>query len=511
MDAKFVSKHVQTVGPAAVAVLFGVMFWLWPVAMDDLWYLPDNPATGTWGCFAETVANCLQHWRDDTGRLANMVTAPFLALLPRWVFAAVSACAVFAVFVLGLRLLRCRFDSARGAVWVLTVTFVLPWFEFLFTVVYAVNYVWGAAIGLYVTAVFAGVLHRRAHLWLALPAAFVCGWWHEGLSVPLFAALVAWITVRGRSAVGPGRLLMLLALAAGIAVLACMPAMRSMTARRETFLCIKTVWTETVLNTVVFNCMFYVLAAFATVVFAVRRWRVHLLADRRRLALFAACLAFGVVTLPIYIVYYNGARTGFFSQLYCCLGVLLLLPVLWPRGTGRRFGRVCAWGAVTLAVINLGCAIKVQTRLSAEFAGARRLFAMAQKSGRNFVFLDYTPFKIGPDALKPSYMLLNFNASCREMVIIPAALSGFGGLGDAARHRCSDPRLVLWRGQLVTDAQLPAGRTDLIVTGPDGKKHRTRMRTRTFTAKDGTRWQVVLPHVAQMRPGFVIADARFAD
>lgn len=498
-----------TAAMAVVAVLFGILAWVYPFAIDDIWFFPEGTEPGTWDCFVQTLSGATEHWFNDNGRFSNIAQAPFLSLFPRWVFAATVGFCIFAIMVLGLRLMRAGALSLQGAIWVMVIGFVLPWFELMFTICYSTNYIFESALALFVTAVFLDRLRHRVPLWLAVVAAFFCGWWHEGLAVPLIGGLAVWLLVAGRNEWTRRRLIILGALVAGFIVILCMPAFWAMIGEiRPRFMWHKTVWTETVLYIGVLNCMFYIFVAVLFAVLCVRRWRRRLFSDRQRLAAVLFLAAFGFLAFLIYFVYYNGARTAFFSQIYCSIGLLALVPVIWPRIAGLKFRGVFTWLALAATATSLVFAIKVQTRLSDEFYTAQREFSAAQARGEDFIFLDFTPVTVGPDALKASYILISFHTDQCGMTIIPEDYADFGGEADAATRRCSDPRVVMWNGQLATDCDLPAERFDIMVTDADGHEERSRVRIRKFTAPDGTRWAAILPNITQMNPLFTITDAR---
>lgn len=154
---------------------------------------------------------------------------------------------------------------------------------------------------------------------------------------------------------------LLLGLIAGITVILCMPAFHTMTGNRESNL-LKSVWIESLINIVAFDCMFYAYLAAFIVCMMIRKTRRRLTADTRRFGFLIFALVFGAVLTVIYLKYYNGPRTGLFAQLVCMLGILRLFPDR-EHNAGRQH-TVSAMTfslVIVLCVVNLIAAIRVQT------------------------------------------------------------------------------------------------------------------------------------------------------
>lgn len=492
-----------------LAVLFGCMFQLMPVCADDLWYLADScGAHGSLEYFTTTVSTCLDHWTYDTGRLANMATAPFLSLFPRSVFSLASILALFLILISGISLSKSPWLSGRAAIWILIVSFVIPWFEFLFTIVYASNYIWCAALGL----LFFYLFINDRFLSSAVPLIFIgvlTGWWHEGMSVPLLCACACYIAFPGIR-VTRRRWFMLGGLLTGILIIAGMPAFRAMTGDRVSHL-VKSVWIETMINVLAYNCCFYIYLLLLLAAFIRRSVRRRLCADRQAQALLLAIGVFGIVSTSIYIMYFNGARTGLFSQLMCGIGIMRLSPFLFPATRrGTLAGRCACGAAMALSLVSVIWAIAVQTRLSREYEDVSALAAEARKHGRGEVFYDATPIGIGPDFLKPSYMLLNTEYGLGGVVLIPQALQDFRPDSDAAT-RCGDDRLYIYRNHIVAVGRMPEERVDVSLTVADGRVLRSRVRMRGFAASSGDSCVAVLPHIMQVNANLEVKDARLLD
>ena len=170
-----------------VAVFYGVHdYWLddfefsrfLSIGSDGSWSLPD---------VATLRSLVAERWRFDSFRLCNFAVPPLL-LLPRWFTAAVMGVCWTAAAIVLMRLAQLR--SPRAA-WVVVglMAVMPPWWAYLPTLSSNLNYVASLLVG----AVFLDIFLRQRQIgWLpALISGIVTGWWHEGLSAPLIAAVVA--------------------------------------------------------------------------------------------------------------------------------------------------------------------------------------------------------------------------------------------------------------------------------------------------------------------------------
>lgn len=312
---------------AVLAILFGVIYQLYPVSVDDLWYLCETVApAGTLEALKQTWNYAVECTNSDTGRLGNLVVVPFLSYFPRWVYSTVSALCIWLILSLGARLAKQDRPSGCAAVWMAVVVFILPWYEYMFTMLYTVNYVWAAVVGLMFLTLFLRGNGDKLTVIRAiglLMIGFLMGWWHEGFSVPMVCGLVVWAMIVRTHVITGQRVTMAIGLLIGFICRISMPAFWRMPAVRESHV-IKSVWLETVINVVAFDCMFYLLAIALILVMMLpglrRRWSA-MKRDDRAFVMFA--LTFGVVSTVIYLRYFNGARTGFSAswcvRLDCCV------------------------------------------------------------------------------------------------------------------------------------------------------------------------------------------------
>lgn len=437
-----------------------------------------------------------------------MATAPFLNYLPRWAFAIFSAGAVFLVFILGISLAKVPWISGRSALWMFAVCFVFPWFDFLFTVVYAANYVWGISLGLLYLYFFLDRNRRRCPLVLLFLFSVLTGWWHEGLSVPLLCFIAAYISFR-RSKPTSRQIVMGVGLLSGIIIIMLMPAFRASVEGRCQFNWIKSVWYETLINVVVFNIIFYFYLFTFVSGLCLRRLRDRMCSNPENLAFLTGALVFGSVSTAIYLIYYNGPRTGGFCQLICFIAMLRLLSEFFPSiGRNAAKGQIIFLATTALCVVNMVASIRVQAKLSREYNDATVLMQSAQCKKTGQLFYDVTPISFGIDAMKPTYLLLNSWYGSLRINIIPKALEKFEFNLSGVRY-CRDKRLFIYRNYLIFKAEMPKERPDVMLYTSDGESLRSRLRYRPFVTSKGDSAILIQPHVQQVRKSLTISDAEF--
>ncbi|MCM1337034.1 MAG: hypothetical protein NC187_00940 [Candidatus Amulumruptor caecigallinarius] len=499
---------------AVLALLFGCVFQAYPLCVDDLWYLSDATAQlGTIEALRQTWYICIDSMTFDTGRLSSLVLTPFLGFFPRWVFSLCSALCIWLVLMFGIKLSRVSPISGRSAYWLALVVFILPWYEFLFTMLYSANYVWATALGLTFLWVFfsrgRGSISPGRFCLLAL-LGVMTGWWHEGWTVPMACGLAVWAWMKGRACITRRRVLLAVSAACGFICRVAMPGFWLMPDRRSSQL-VKSVWQETVINAVAFDCMFYLLAGVLLAVLLIpvlrRRWRTMEIDDR---AFVVFAMVFGTVSTVIYLMYFNGARTGLFAQVICGLGVLRL-----SRAWGRRSRRMIVAGRVAFSlvwlasVINLVGAVKVQRGLTREFDEVWTVAHSKELAGMEpLVYFDPTPIRLDIDLYKGSYMLLNTKYGQWHMKLLPKAAEGFDPESPDVK-RCSDPRLMLYGGLVFVEGV--GSRDDLLITLDDGSQVRTRVRQRPFAISDGDSCAVLVTHWQLTHSGVTVTDAVYAD
>lgn len=511
MNMDNLSRYVYFGIAVILSILGGMMYYVTTVCCEDLWYQSASVGVhGTWEYFISTLNNCIDHWNWDTGRLCNTVSAPFLALFPHCVYSCITAILIAVIFIIGVRIAGLKWLSVSSAAWVGIVSFVIPWHDFMFTVVYSINYVWGCAFGLSIFYLFlkdysdkrVGIFTKCALFLFA----YVVGWWHEGMSMPLLIGLIVYLMVE-RKKPSVCRILILIGLSAGLVTIVSMPAFWLMTDERQSNI-IKSVLWETLVHLFAYNCLFYIYTLLV-ILRIIKSYRKDMV-DIRAKAFHCCVFVFGLISCIIYLKYYNGPRTGMFSQVFCGLGILNI-----NKNREVRNQILLSYISMTLifllASASLVKSIIIQVKLSKEIDEVKELAYISEIStGKKIVFYDPTPISFGIDMLKPSYQILNTKYGLQGIELFPSCLKNFS-LANKNLKRCTDARLIIFNNIIVYAESVPEERIDISLSGDNGEKVVSRTRFREFVTCDGDTVSYIIPHVQAMGSKMVITDAVLMD
>ena len=143
---------------AMVTIAHILVYSIMPYTCDDFWYMTplrdycmgidtSFPANGLWECWK-------YHYESDNIRLANVVFT-FTLLIPKIFPSIMSGILVGVMLWLSSRLsgLSWRNPLLLGVL-ALMLTFMLPWYEEMFTQCFALNYIWSTALSLWLAWFF---------------------------------------------------------------------------------------------------------------------------------------------------------------------------------------------------------------------------------------------------------------------------------------------------------------------------------------------------------------------
>ncbi len=496
-----------------LSVLGGIMYYVTTECCEDLWYQCKSVGVhGTWEYFVSTLNNCIDHWKWDTGRLCNTVSAPFLALFPHYIYSSITGFLIVVIFIIGIKIADLKWISISSAAWIGIVSFIIPWHDFMFTVVYSINYVWGCALGLLLLYIFFKDQSGFRISFIAkcglLLFSYIVGWWHEGLSAPLLIGLIVFLLVE-KNKPSTCRLLVLIGLFAGLVTIISMPAFWIMTDDRQSNI-IKSVLWETLVHLLVYNCLFYIY----TLLLIIRISRIKLYRKSSinvTTKAFHSCIfIFGLISCILYLKYYNGPRTGMFSQLLCGLGILNILKDRHIRNQ-RIWSYISVLFVFSLASVSLIKSIIIQEKLSKEIDEVNELAKLSEiKSGRKIVFYDQTPISFGIDFLKPSYQILNTKYGLQGVELFPRCLRDFS-LRKKDFQKCTDRRLLIYKNKIMYIGAVPEERIDILLISDSGERIVSRTRFRELITCDKDTVSYIIPHVQVMGSEMKVVDAFLMD
>lgn len=499
----------------AVCAMFAVLYAQTPLYADDLWYLEGmKPQTSGFRAFVACLHTVGRHWLHDTGRLANLICPPFLTLMPKWVYGIMIAAAIYVLIDYGRRISQAPPLSVRAGLWLVAVVFAFPWLDCMLSVVFSLNYVLPAAMSAVLVWYLLQGVHGRRYgragtMWLSL-LAFATAWMHEGLSVPLAAAMAAYVLFGDRSRLGNVRW-PLVAFAAGCVAIFVAPAFWNRLGNVEGNLPRRTRW-EWVANFVAFNFFSYAYVAFMAFSLCFRRVRRKMTAGTVFGGQAAGFLAFALASTAMMALFMVGLRVGAFAQMAGAAGVLWL-GSLYPVVLRRRMPADAGWAVlVAMCMVSMAVSLAVQPRLEREYM---QVVEQAATSDDGAVFVDCTDMRPGIDFFRPAYSLTSFalsneragNFYCgRPVYILPRALSGFGA--SHATVCASDSALLLFDGKVVFRGNVPHNNMRLVLTLADGGRLETRCQGRNFTGADGLPYAWLRPHVSFTGRTVHAVDAR---
>jgi len=491
---------------AIVVILFGVLFCIAPPYSDDIWYL-----LGTYGVDESIDATliamrtCVDHWFWDTGRLANLISPPFLALFPRWVFAVLNAVAL--AMMIGLsRSLAGALRGSLGAWFILgAVTLCLPWLDQMISIIYALNYVWTSALMLATLMFFVRFSsgrgpNSRLGLAGAVVVALLAGWMHEGFSIPFIAGMCAYAVVDRRALRSRPAISVAVSLMIGTVLIFCAPAtwFRGLS---ELSAFSKFGGLSIFKYLLKFDYLYFAMMGLVAAFMCVRKLRPLLFSRGERQAMVAFAVAGATLANIVMLKCHTGDRNFWCIDLMSMIGMVSLAGLLPIKGCRLRAVSRLASVIIALATMASMVAAIVEQRAinRAHDEVMKRYFASSDGN----VFFRYEGVKVGYSWGKTTTWLLDtwmndlFTEyyTGRPFHIVPASLEHF----DASKERSvgSDSTCFIYDGNMVCDPVIAIEADDLFyvyVRLRDGSRRKFRVEARPFTAANGHRYVWLKPH-----------------
>ena len=324
---------------AVVTIAFGLMYLMMPRAGDDYWFLAGMLDDGFCECWRWHIYN-------DNSRLCNILGSLTL-LLPRWIPALVSTAAVaWSLVLLGRMVGGPRPWQRPVAFTVVAAAFVLalPWWECIFTAVFAYNYLWPTPVMLWLMLWLSGLQRRRP--WLMLPVGVLFGAWHEIFSLPLLGGMLVLLLFSRRH-----RRLDVLALAVGL-VIGCAWVMLSPSVINRTGYWHRVHPLPEEYHILWWHVASGVFLLLAMASLCVRRMR------RRVLHPYTIVIAVYAGVCAVSLVVSQTIRAAWPIYLLAYVGIVHLLLGLW-RGMRSREGVAVAFTAVVWAFVLAHLAVAV--------------------------------------------------------------------------------------------------------------------------------------------------------
>ncbi|MCM1068065.1 MAG: hypothetical protein NC418_10890 [Muribaculaceae bacterium] len=175
-----------------ISGLYALMFYLQPPMMDDGWfesYSSDfiaNPSFSTFiNCLTDSV---IFRINEDNGRIVNLL-GNFLVIIPKPILGILLGACVGLTLYFGAILSKSWKNSLPAFTLLsLSLAYVLPWFDGMFTTMHALNYVLPSAISFATIILFLSDKIRNKPLSFIL--FFIIGTFHEAFSAALIGGII---------------------------------------------------------------------------------------------------------------------------------------------------------------------------------------------------------------------------------------------------------------------------------------------------------------------------------
>lgn len=513
------SRSLFDVWLIVVVMLYIAIFALTPMCVDDYFYSFHSASlTSPFDKAAAIWQNCQDRWHYDTGRLCNLMAPVFLGLLPKIVFSIISGFFIWMSVRLMCRLAGVGRGSVGSWVIVFLVNFALPWFEYMFTVIFALNYLWPSALSLlfvYWMLNFNAVVEKQSpsRFVVMCGIAVLTGWMHEGFSVPVIAGLTAtWALTRHRPA--KREFILFLCFVVGFMLIVASPALWCRTENMEPYFRFLSPGRK-IFYGIGCNSLFFGLCLFL-IYLVVRRRMKRLFVDAPNIRpLIIFILASSIAATALFFKFYTGPRMAWYATQLCSIGLVAVGNKVFTP-VKRSVGHILKSAIAFLVFFNLTFAVVEQNKLYNESEEIVRLFL---DSPNGDVFYDNIPRHISPSLYKTSIRYFNmeslgiFSHYWREnddvmLTLLPTRLKNFE---PASAMPCrSDSTLFIKDGLLVVRESAVAGKDWIRIETTETGWTETTIHRKFFSAADNSRWALIDPYISSLG-GFHVTDAQWKE
>lgn len=513
------SRQIFDIWLIVVVMMYVAIFALTPMCVDDYFYSFHSASlTSPFDKAAAIWQNCWDRWHYDTGRLCNLMSPVFLGLLPKIVFSIISGFFIWMSVRLMCRLAEVRRGSTGSWVILFLVNFALPWFEHMFTVIFALNYVWPSALSLlfvYWMLNFNAVVEKQStsRFVIMCGIALLAGWMHEGFSVPVIAGLTAtWALTRHRPA--KREFVLFLCFVVGFLLIVASPALWYRTENMVPYFRFLSLGRK-IFYGIGCNSLFFGLCLFL-IYLVFRRRMKKLFVDAPNIRpLIIFILASSIAATALFFKFYTGPRMAWYATQLCSIGFVAVGNKVF-RPVKRSVGHILKSAIVFLVFFNLIFAVVEQNKLYNESEEIVRLFL---DSPNGDVFYDNIPRYISPSLYKTSIRYFNmerldfFSHYWREnddvmLTLLPTRLKNFE---PASATSCrSDSTLFIKDGLLVARESAVAGKDRIWIETTETGWTETTIHRKFFSAADNSRWALIDPYISSLG-GFHVTDARWKE
>lgn len=492
-----------------LSVLAGILIYVGVPVADDLWFSVRMADGAGFSERLEAAFRLMDERRmTDMLRLGNQPLPLLLMVLPRWVSAVLAA--VLCLFAIegGRRVAGVARHSVVSYLWIAGFFLLLPWYDYILSVSYMMNYLFPTAIVVWTVWWFVrineGMRSGRVSIGV-LALSMLAGWSHEGFSAPLICGMAVMIGVRylvSRRVSGIGVCMMLTAMM-GCGVIFLSPVLGARASEGGLKIASMPIW-EMAMQLGP-SVAILLLAVIGSVPALIRR------AERPRLLML---LTMAVAAEVVAMVFYNGPRTTWAAVLYSLL-LLATLPEEYGRKTDpRRSAKQAAIAAIAccaIVAVNLQAAIRGQHIVSEEIRTVERMY---DTSADGEIYLDVTRPGFDASLMKTTVRTLNERVPLRfieqyyskegeqkPLTLLPEALRGFS---PSESVKVADG-CYLYHGYAVAVVDPESRGLSLTLTMADGASTPTRYHSVRFHGADGKEYLWLRTHVQTLDPDAEVA------
>lgn len=493
---------------AAAGVLTAWLCYLTPLQFDDLWFLADTPKEG--GMWERLAATWETTWmrctHTDTFRLANLI-APTMLVAPRIIFSLLTGFFTSLTIYTACRLAKIEAGSLLSYLAAGGVILALPWFDFMYGIAFAMNYVWTSGVALLAVRC---ILSPGTGLKFFLQS-LLClagGWMHEGFSLALLCGLFLYFgaAMMRKRIINRKSLILMGLMFIGVMIISASPSMQNRVGASEgSFLRMPV--REAVINAVIGGFCIYLFLATAIICLSNKKKREEILSSPHSDELLiwgGAVLASGV----LFVCFYGGPRIGWAPQLFSLTGMAMMLGMAGLKG-GKTVHRAVSGLIAALIIVNLAWAIKEEIYLHKEEKEIRARFLQSRDG---IIFYDTTRPRLSPALFKSSTRIFNETAPLfdyslywgdgKQLRIVPTALERFTGRNG--REAESLPGAMVFEGYLIVPQGVEIPQSHMVFTTEEGRQIDSRYKTTEFRTPDGSGWTLVMPHDQTLNAGLKI-------
>lgn len=324
---EFGSRKIGYLLLLLIFVSFAYCFFLYPLGLDDYWFLSDvKSGIADGGTFWDGIKHFWEiRVNYDNGRFANLIGVLFL-LLPRWVTSAISVLALLLSYLLMCRVAGItRRDFNAAMLMAVFVAIGLPWHDSIFSSVYSFNYLW--ATPLMLACILAILRSKPINVALMFVVGVLLGGWHEIYSLPVLIA-TGILMLMGFLEWRRDRVFLLLGLCIGLVWLMLIPAWSSRVGR-EVFITPSAYMFVQLMYHFMGWLPFMLLWG---VCICVKKWRKVALSPTVLFIIIACLVIIGVQMVIL------KARAGFPAFILSYVGIVYILRQVWQSAfIGGRY------------------------------------------------------------------------------------------------------------------------------------------------------------------------------